>query len=137
MPVMSMVGKKRTGTQACIPVLFLACYGKVSGAGEIFHERVDGFTGFCGDHVVKDLDAVTLSLDDPLVLEQGKMLGNSRLWKLKALPDLFHVARLGHEPGHDLQPHRVAKDFQDFRFAIEVDRLVKFDIGHVMPSKNN
>jgi len=64
------------------------------------------------------------------VLEQGQVLGNSRLRQPKALPDFFDVAALRHQPGNDLEPDRMAEDLENFRLTIETLGFDKLGVGH-------
>ena len=72
------------------------------------------------DHLVKYLDAVPATLDDPLVFQKGEMLGDRCLGKLQAFPDFLDVATFRHQAGDNFKPDRVAEDLEDFRLPLKI-----------------
>ena len=94
-------------------------------ADDLFCQRMD-------DAVV-DFNTFTFSLDDPLVFQERKMLGDGSLRKTQALPDMLYVALLGAEAGHNLEPYGMAKHLQYFGFVIEITGFIEFFRFHVGP----
>jgi hypothetical protein len=90
----------------------------------------DDAASFVGNDVVEDFDAVPATFDDPFVLEQGQVLGDGCLGEFKTFPDLLHITALADQTGDDLEPNRVAKDFENFRLAVITLHFVEFNFIH-------
>jgi hypothetical protein len=75
---------------------------------------------------VMNLDAFALSFDNPLVLEQGEVLGNGCLGKTETFPNMFNIAFLGAESCNNLQAYRVTEYFAYFCLVVETSILIEF-----------
>jgi hypothetical protein len=68
-------------------------------AYQFFRKRVD--------HRIVHFNAVTLSFDDPFVLQERQVLRDRGLGQTETLPDMLDIALLGAKTRHYLKPDRM------------------------------
>jgi hypothetical protein len=100
--------------------------GSTVRKNELFGHETDNFLGKRVDDTIVHFDAFTLAFDNPLVLEQCKVLGNRCLGKPKTFPNMFYIAFLGAESGNYFQTYRMTENFADFRLVVETSVFIEF-----------
>jgi hypothetical protein len=102
---------------------------------QVLLQHFDNLFGERVNYAVMDFNAVTLPFNDSLVFQQRKVLGNGRLGKTEAFPDVLYITFPGTETGYNLEADRVTQYFEYFGFFDKRPGGVEFLIIHAMPHK--